>query len=329
MHPQRTAAAILISVLLIASIAHADDFNKSGRTAFQFLKIGVGARQAALGEATIASVRDINSVFWNPAGIAGIQSREASFSYNRWFADMNYFAGAVGWRMERVGVFALSYASLKYGDIQEALVPVAGGSFDTRTGNMFTGSDLSVGLTFSHDFTDQLSIGVGAKYLEEVLFIYKVNVFAFDVGTNYNVGYNGLRLAMSAQNFGPSVKWLEHSNREEGYDIPLVYRIGISMNLIRGTDAFINLGDSHALDISVEAVHTNDYGDRFHAGAEYWFNELFALRGGYRFNYEEGNMSIGFGIKQKVSNLDVRLDYAYVSYENLDSPHRLTLSLGF
>lgn len=305
-----------------------DEFNKGGRTAFQFLKIGVGARQAGLGEASIASVQDVNAVFWNPANLRGLTGVETSFSYANWLADMNYVAGAVGTRWSRIGIFALSIATLDYGDIEETLV-TAGPDGDNRTGNTFSGSDLLIGVSYAREFTDRLAIGVGAKFIQEDLFEYSVNQFAFDVGTSYHLGYNGTRLAMSAQNFSGSVKWLgDASDRPEGYDIPLVFRIGVATNLV-GSDAFFNAGPAHRVVFSAEAINTNDFSERLHVGVEYAFSDLLMLRGGYRFNYAEGNLSLGAGLHSEVSGIEMRIDYAYVAYEFLDAPHRLTVSLAF
>lgn len=308
-----------------------DDFNKGGRTAFQFLKIGVGARQAAIGEAGLAVVRDVNAVFWNPANITGIESVEVAFSYNRWLADMNYVASAVGARWGRVGVFSLSVATLDYGDIEEALVTASSGSNDPRTGETFSGSDLLFGLTYAREFTDRLSIGVGAKFMRESLFEYAVNNVAFDVGTYYDMGYKGLRLAMSAQNFSGSVRWLgdEASDRQEGYDIPLVFRIGLAANLVGGQDAVLNAGEAHRVTISAEAINTNDFSERFNFGGEYAFGNLLLLRAGYRANYADGNWSFGFGLTPTFGDVAVRIDYAYVHYTYLNVPHRVTLALAF
>jgi hypothetical protein len=274
-------------------------------------------------------VRDANSVFWNPAGVTGIQSTEASFSYSNWFADMNYLAGAVGAHWHGIGAISVGVTSLDYGSIPEALVENPSGSSDTRTGSTFTGGDMLVGLALSREFTDKLSIGVGVKYIQEKLFVYNVHVFAYDIGTNYDVGYKGIRLAMAAQNFGPSVKWLEESNRPEGYDLPLTFRIGTSFNLFDAENGFLSLGEGHRMMIAADAIHTNDYGDRLHLGAEYTFGNFLALRGGYRFNYEEGNLSLGVGLSQALGTMNVRLDYAYVGYTHLNTPHRLTLSVAY
>jgi hypothetical protein len=330
------AGALLLAVVLAwpataptaagQDLQQDDTFNKGGRTAFQFLKIGLGARQAGLGEASIAAVQDVNAVFWNPAGLRGLTGVETSFSYVNWLADLNYVAGVIGARWQPVGVVAFSIASLDYGTIDEALVSGGG---DTRTGQTFSGSDLLVGATFAREFTDRLALGVGVKFLRESLFDYAVNSIAFDVGTNYHIGYHGTRLAMSAQNFSGSVRWLgDESDRQEGYDIPLVFRIGVSTNLI-GSDAFLNLGPLHQVTVSAEAINTNDYSERLHVGAEYAFSELLMLRGGYRMNYAEGNLSLGVGLAPSVSGIELRVDYAYVAYEYLNAPHRVTLVLAF
>ena len=325
----------LALVLVLAPAARAQDandlsggdFDKGGRTAMQFLKIGVGARQAALGEASVALVRDATAAFWNPAGIVGIARYEAAFSYTRWLADMNMMAAVVGGRVGGVGTFALSLAALDYGDIPEA---VLNGQPDPRTGNSVSGGDFLVGLSYARYFTDRLSIGVGAKYLHETLWDYAAGTFAFDVGTNYEVGYRGLRLAMAAQNFAGSVNWLneDETDRVEGYDLPLVFRVGLSGNLA-GENGFIGLGGPHRVTGTVEAINTNDYGERLHVGAEYVFDELFALRGGYRLNYAEGNWAVGAGLSPRLGAVQARIDYAYVGYEFLAAPHRLTVALAF
>ncbi|MBI2619829.1 MAG: PorV/PorQ family protein [Ignavibacteriales bacterium] len=319
----------LVCMILIPCLSPGQDFNKGGRTAFQFLKIGVGARQVALGEACIANVRDVNSAFWDPAGLSGVSFAEASVGYTTLFADLRYYTGAAAVRWAEVGVFALSYASLDYGDIPEALVSGQNGSSDTRTGSTFSGSDLMVGFSFSREFTDHLSIGGTVKLLREQLFNHSVSLTAFDVGTFYNTGFNEISLAMTAQNFAGSVKWLANSDREEGYDIPLIFRIGTSVSLIGNGNSFIDLGVEHAITVTFDAVHTNDYAERFHLGAEYTFSDVLTLRGGYKFNYEEGNASFGVGLQRQVSGINVRFDYAFVSFQHLESPHRLTVILGF
>ncbi|MEW6511949.1 MAG: PorV/PorQ family protein [Bacteroidota bacterium] len=316
-------------IVLLPPTVSAQTFNKAGRASLQFLKIGVGARQTGMGESGISVIRDVNSLFWNPAGITGISSAEASFSYSRWLADMNYVAGAAAVRWGDIGTVGVSFSHLGYGDIPEALAVVESGSSDTRTGSFFTGYDMLIGLSFARQFTDNLSVGVTGKYLHEKLFEYAVTTFAFDVGTLYDTQFKGIRFAMSAQNFSGAVKYLDVGSRNEGYDIPLLFTIGASVDVVNPGDAFINAGEFHRLTLALETVNSNDYGERWHVGGEYAFDDFLFLRGGYRFNYEEGNISLGAGIRKTLGDIDVRVDYSYVSYKFLTSPQRVTLSVGF
>ncbi|HZH72554.1 MAG TPA: PorV/PorQ family protein [Mariniphaga sp.] len=306
-------------------------FNKAGRTAFQFLKIGNGARQVAMGEASIAGVQDVNSIFWNPGAITGINNAEASFSYNSWIADLKVLSGAAGFNLDGIATFVFNYISLDYGNIPEAGVTSATGNIDTRTGNFFSGSDLAVGLGIARNFTDKLSIGVNIKFMREELWIYSSSLWGFDVGSFYNTGWRGIKLAMSAQNFSTQARFFETGIEEQqSYEIPLVYRLGISIDLLGGEELFLG-GDpgQHTLSVSADAIHTNDYKERLHLGMEYQFYNMLFIRGGYKFNYEEGNVSVGAGFNYNISGIMFKFDYAYVSYDFLQSPHRFTVTLGF
>jgi hypothetical protein len=326
------AALVLPLALADAPVAQQNGesdtgFNKGGRTAFQFVKIGVGARHAAMGEASIARVRDVSSAFWNPAGIMGIDGYEAAFSYTRWLADMNYVGAAAGAKVGTIGTFALTVAALDYGDIPEVIVDP---NSDGRTGQVFSGGDLLIGLAYARQFTERLVIGIGAKYLHENLWEFSTGAFAFDVGTTYDVGWRGIALAMALQNYSQGVRFSNQDfEYEESYDIPLVFRVGLTGNLL-GRDAFVGLDGPHLLTANIEAINSNDYGERLHFGLEYTFADLLALRTGYRINYAEGNWSVGAGlIPPAVGGMRLRLDYAFVGYEFLSSPHRFTVALAF
>ena len=291
----------------------------------------MGAREAAIGEATIASTKDVNAIFWNPAGIAGIQGAEASFNYTQWIGDINVLSGAVGYTWDGVAAIVINYITLDYGNLQEALVTSSSGGIDTRTGNTFSGSDLSLGVGIARKFTDRLSIGAQVKYLREDLFTYSSDVWAFDIGTIYSTGWYGVNLAMTAQNFSEQARWINTGIEEEqNFEVPRIFKIGLAVDLLGGEDLLMGGNyDQHRLALNVDAVNTNDYSERLHFGAEYTFYNIFTLRGGYRLNYEEGNLSAGAGVQYDFGYVRFKFDYAYVSYDFLQSPHRFTIFLGF
>jgi len=324
---------LIVSIIILLStlLSINAQFNKAGRTAMQFLKIGMGARQAGIGEANIAGVQDVNSIFWNPAAVTGIDGIQASFSYTSWIADLHIMSGAVGVSLDHIGTFTLSYITMDYGDLQEAYTTSPTGNIDTRTGAAFSGSDLLLGFGFARKFTDKLSIGVNLKYIREDLHVYYSDLWAFDVGSYYDTKWKGIKLAMSAQNFSSQARWL-HTKEEEqqSYELPIVYRIGASIDLLGGEDLFLG-GDpnKHLVTLNADAIHTNDFAERLHLGLEYRAFNMITLRSGYRLNYEEGNLSLGFGFDYDAGFAKLNLDYAYVQYDFLESPHRVTVSLEF
>ncbi len=321
---------LFIAIIIGLAGTTQGQFKKVGRTSMQFVKIGIGARETAMGEASIANLNNVNAMFWNPAGLTKVQGQEAAVHYTKWFADLNLMSAAAAVNLGSFGVVGVNYTILNYGDLEEAFVTSPTGGMDTRTGNTFTGKDMSLGFSYARQFTDKLSIGVSAHYIREDLHKYYSSIWAFDVGSYYETGWKGIRIAMSAQNFSSQARWMYSGDEtRQSFEIPLLYRIGASIDLLGGKDLFLG-GDwnTHRLTLNVDAIHSNDYSERVHIGGEYVFLDQFALRGGYRFNYDEGNFSVGVGFNTHFSGVNVKLDYSYVNMDYLDSPHRFSLSFG-
>ena len=78
----------LAACLLLAATDPAAAINSNaGTTGFNFLKIGIGARSAALGGAYTAVSGDIEASAWNPAGLYGVANRTAALSLNSYLVD--------------------------------------------------------------------------------------------------------------------------------------------------------------------------------------------------------------------------------------------------
>src|SRR4030081_2917596 len=72
-----------IVTIAAVGILAAQPFSKAwasgaGTTGAEILKIGVGARAIAMGEAYAAQADDVSSLYWNPGGLALMQERQAS-----------------------------------------------------------------------------------------------------------------------------------------------------------------------------------------------------------------------------------------------------------
>lgn len=144
--------------------------------------------------------------------------------------------------------------------------------------------------------------------------------FAFDFGTIYYPGFRSFRFGMSVRNFSPQLKY-----QEETFELPLTFRIGAAMDVLDLVGGIPN----NSLLISVDALHPRSYTERIHVGGEYWFRDLLALRGGYKFNYDEEGLSLGFGLKYPIAGINLRVDYAYTDFGVFTNVNRITIGSTF
>ena len=90
-------AVLLVVTGLFASTALGQA--KLAQTGLNFLSVGTDARATGMGEAFTTIEGSSSSLFYNPAGIAGIKSFvDLSMSQMKWIVDIKYLSGAVAFR---------------------------------------------------------------------------------------------------------------------------------------------------------------------------------------------------------------------------------------
>src|ERR1017187_7572860 len=109
-----TASAIVVGMLLQGQTSLWA--SGPGTTAADVLKIGVGARAIGMGEAYTAQADDVSSLYWNPAGLALMQERQASFMYDKGYQGMSFQNANVGIPLEN-GAIGGNLSYLSYGTI--------------------------------------------------------------------------------------------------------------------------------------------------------------------------------------------------------------------
>jgi len=321
---------VVLGILFIVCASMSFALNKSGNSGAQFLKIGIGARQVAMGEASVAIVDDANAMFWNPARIALIEGTDVSASDNEWISDtrMMNVAAAHTFSWGTVGIHAIY---MDFGSFDETNEDTLG----YVTGNTFTANDLAVGLSFARFLTSNFAIGGNARYISETIDSDSAGNIAFDIGTTYNTGWNSLRLGIVIQNFGPDMKFdgtyqeqqrdLTFKTKEFlPYTLPVMVRLGIAYDLISS--------DANSLSLAVDALHPNDGDEKVNSGAEYIFKTGaadFAIRAGYRAFYDVGGLTAGAGATIHLGENKLKLDYAYTDLGILEMAHRVSLGYSF
>lgn len=318
----------IISFLLIIGTARAQLFpvlggQRAGISTAQFLKIGVGGRASAMGESFIAIADDASALYWNPAGIAQFSKNQLIISHNVWVVDINNdFIGAV-YHLDEDNAFGASLTAVTMDDM-----PVTTEFAPFGTGEYFGYTDIAVSLTYARKMTKQFSFGGSVKYIEETLDKLKMRGFMIDLGTYYRTGLGSTRFAVTVSNFGselaPDGQVTLVGNREvsewQSFAPPTVFRIGFAFEPYET--------EEHRITTSIQLNHPNDNSENVAIGAEYAWQKMFFLRGGYRFNVDEQNFSFGLGVQVPISIAEFSFDYAYTNFEKLGSAHRFSIILG-
>jgi len=316
----------VLVILIITVAAPAQEFAPVGTAVAQFLEIGVGARGTAIGDAYTTLPSDAGAVFWNPAGLTNVTRRNVFTAYNRWPADISIGGVALAMNFGHLGTVALSTLYLMTGDMDITTVYQPEG-----TGETFSITNFAAGLSYARTLTDRLSFGLTAKVVREKYMEHGYTSWALDIGTLYRTGFRGMTLGMSIMHFGPEIRFdgqfIDYSDPRsvdrnqsktfETYSLPMNFRVGLSLNLL---DRAV-----HKVIVAADMIHSNNNLEQYNSGVEYSFNQMFFLRGGYKFNLDEGGLTLGAGV-----NFDpMCLSYSFANLGILKDVHRVSLALSF
>ncbi len=293
------------------------DFKKVAQAGFKFLAIGVGARNTAMGGAAVTNEGDAASLFWNPAGIASVTDRAIFVGYTSWIAQTSQQSAAAVFPLGTFGHVGLSALMMNYGVIKGTAIS------DNDIGYVDTGdlkpSSYSIGLTYARTLTDKFQFALTSKYCREDLTAMAQNTLAFDFGTIYHAGAHGIKIAVVMQNF----VFKQPKYVKEEFMLPLTFRVGVSADMLSlaGMSSEIS-----RFDMVLEAAKPRDFSERVHVGGEYWYRNTFAVRGGYRFNYDSEGLTVGVGMKME----SFEIGYSYADFGAfLGNVSRLSAEIRF
>ena len=296
---------------------------RAGISTAQFLKIGVGGRATAMGDAFVAVANDVSALYWNPAGLTQFSENQIIFSHNQWVVDINHdFIGAV-YHLDETNTFGVSLTSLSMDEMKVTTEYAPDG-----TGEYFGFSDLGISVSYSRKMTDQFSFGGTVRYIEESLDKLKMRGIMIDLGTYYWTGLGTSRFAVTVSNFGndiaPDGEVVLVGNRTksdwQSFSPPTMFRIGFAIEPYED--------EQNKITTSIQLNHPNDNSENLSLGFEYVWNKMFYARGGYKINVDEQNYSFGAGVNVPISVANISVDYAYANFTRLGSAHRFSIILG-
>ncbi|WP_449536219.1 putative type IX sorting system protein PorV2 [Flavobacterium capsici] len=320
----------------------------------EFMNIGVDAAALGMSNAVTASTGDVNSGYWNPAGLFRIEDSEAALMHASYFANIaQYDYAAYAKKIDDRSAWGISLIRFGVDDILNTTQLIdSQGNIDYNRISLFSTADY--GLTFSYARKSQLkeiTYGVNAKVIRRIIGEFasswgfgfdaglqyekndwKFGVMVRDITTTYNIWnidedkYNEIKDAVAGQNqevpesteiTAPKAQLGIAKKFEFHYDYTLLAAVNLNMQFARTNDIFAS--DAVSIDPAV--------------GFEFGYTELVFLRAGVgnfqnveqidgstKVNFQP---NIGLGFKYKGIQVDYALtdlgDQSAALYSNIFS----------
>lgn len=340
----------VIFLLLILCFSGIETFgggqNRAGTSGAPELRIPVGARYLALVGSPIAIATGLEAIYWNPAGVDfSPNTANALFSNRSYLADMNLNFAAISGRIGGLGTVGISFRSLAIGDINVTTMDQPDG-----TGQIINPNYFVLGLTYSKQLTDRVSIGANFNIISENIDRVGASGFSFDFGVQYKNFFDvpGFALGVVVKNLGSAITYDGNALFVEGQSTvgdrgPTFLKIDaasaeLPSEISLGLSYESSIDEDNALIISTTFQNNNYTYDDYKVGLEYAYRDVLHLRGGYLYSPQASdetpnifqNFAVGLGFNLKeISDIDLSIDYAYVPVKYFDANHVFAISLGF
>lgn len=330
----------IVVFLLSAQLSFSQESTVAPKYSNEFLAIGVGADALGLGNAVVANTGNVNSAYWNPAGLTEVDKwLEAGLMHSEYFAGIAKY-DYIGLAHSIDDKSTMAFSAIRFGvdDIPNTTQLIDNnGNIDYDRVTTFTAADYAFLFSYARKLSiEGMSLGGSAKVIYR-----KVGDFANSYGFGIDAG---LQYQRSGWKFGAMLRdatstfnaWIFNLDQETqevfintGNDIP---QNGLELTLPRlilGSYRKFNFGESGLygaseidFDITTDGkrntlVRTGVASIDPHIGVEFGFKNYVAVRAGisnmqYVKDFDDTqslNIQPNIGIGLNLKNF--YLDYAF------------------
>ena len=300
--------AVIIAVFFIHS------GNIFAQNTYEFLRVDMSARAAALGGSFVSYYDDADVIFYNPAGMKLATGSPLSFSFVKHLLDINLASFSYSTEIKDIGRFGAAVQYINYGTFDQA------DEFGNRTGD-FGAGELAFLIGYAGTLDENFYYGANVKFIYSSIAEFSSTAMAVDLGLHYAIPSQQINIAVVALNLGGQLS--SFINTKE--DLPIDVAVGISKRLER-------LPVRLSLDFHNLTKNRDDFVQHFKAfsiGTEFYLSKVFSLRFGYdnekRSELKVGTTSgiAGFNAGLGIYISDYRFDYGYSSLGLVGGLHRI------
>lgn len=348
---------LIIFLVVAATTLRAGNPDRQGEAGAAQLLMNPWAPSAGLHTLGTSMVLGVEAMRLNPAGVARYDGTQVMLGYANYLqgTDISMQAIGVTSRVGERGGFGFSIMSLDFGDVAITTTDQPAG-----TGALLNLSFINIGLSYSHQFENKVSVGVTLRGVSEATSDVSAFGFAIDAGVQYVTGENDeFKFGLSLRNVGSRMTYggqalateapdpdgggynITLEQRAAGFEMPSVLNIGASYDLL-GTV------EEHRVTVVANFTANSFSRDQIGAGLEYSFREQFTARAGYRSDLESEDdgqsrpndesplydgLSAGASVRvpfqRGQADKGFSVDYAYRSTRIYGGTHNVGISLSF
>ena len=305
----------------------------------EFMNIGVDAASLGMSSAVVGHTSDVNSSYWNPAGLVQIEDNQLSLMHSSYFANIaNYNYIAFAKPLDSRSTIAVSFIRFGVDDILDTtqLIDEQGNVNYDRI-NLFSAADYALTFSYARKLPiTGINYGVNAKVIRRIIGDFASSWgFGLDLGiqfqsnNNWNIGLmiRDITTTFNAWSINEDkFSQIQEAVEGQNQDIPEGTEITIP-KIQFGVSKLFNLSYDYTLrtelDLNIRFEENNDLLSSSFAsvnpalGFEFGYTDLVFLRAGMgNFqnelqidNSEDLTFQPSFGVGFKYRG--IQLDYAF------------------
>ncbi len=175
----------LFFFFIIVTTLHAQFRNYSN----EFLNIGVDAAAFGMSKSVVATTNDVNSLYWNPAGLVAISDYQGSLMHASYFAGIaNYNYAAFAMPIDQKSAIGISIIRFGVDDILNTTELIDNqGNINYDRISLFSAADYAVNFGYARKvILDGLQFGINTKIVRRIIGEFASSWgFGFDAGIQF------------------------------------------------------------------------------------------------------------------------------------------------
>ena len=344
-------ASLTIIIGLTSTELFAGNKDRAGQAGANELLINPWAVSSGWGNAGMASVKGVDAMWSNVAGISFTNTIDLDFSYTNWLAGSGTSVVSFGMlvRISESIVGGLSVMSMNFGEIERTTTENPDGGIGT-----FKPSLMNINIAIAKSFSNSIHGGFVLKIINEQIADMTGTGVAVDAGIQYVTGLtDNIHFGIALKNIGPTMKY-----KGDGLAIKTMFDgMTSSITVVQRADEFelptqlniaaaydFNFANASRLTLAFNFNSNAFSKDQFIFGAEGSFKDILLLRAGYTFekgifkNIEDAEcsnvnkgLSLGASVQAPLNKkgLKVCLDYSYRNTAHWNGTHSIGARILF